>query len=214
MLCARPASRPEGQKPQHPPVGDARPMASCAIPSRATISAPAAITSASDSGCPPPLPERGPKPRAAPAGETRAEASAARREAFIRAQIAAIVAGLVPIRSTDGDRYLRDERGIDIDAIADVLERTDAVGWHPKVYFNEPERHGRPRHPLHGQLLGCIIGDHDRPCDRAADRGDLTDLPPRRQEGRQGEVPRPRRRRRAHQPRRRSHPRSASRRGP
>ena len=99
-----------------------------------------------------------PKRRAAPGRETRAEASAARREAFIRAQIAAIVAGLVPIRSTDGDRCLRDERGIDTDAIADILERTDAVGWHPKVYFNEPERHGRPRHPLHGQLLGCIIG--------------------------------------------------------
>ena len=97
-------------------------------------------------------------PRAAPAGETQAEAIAARREAFIRAQIAAIVVGLVPIRSTDGDRYLRDERGIDTDAIADILERTDPVGWHPKVYFNEPERHGRPRHPLHGQLLGCIIG--------------------------------------------------------
>ena len=43
--------------------------------------------------------------------------------------------------------------------------------------------------------------------DRAADRGDLTDLHPRRQEGRQGEVPRPRRRRRAHQPRRRGHSR-------
>ena len=100
----------------------------------------------------------GPKPRAARSRETRAEASAARRGAFVRAQIAAIVAGLVPIHSTDGDRYLRDERGIDTDALADILERTDAVGWHPKVYFNEPERHGRPRHPLHGQLLGCIIG--------------------------------------------------------
>ena len=39
-----------------------------------------------------------------------------------------------------------------MDAIRDILERTDAIGWHPEVFFNEPG------HPLHGQLLGCIVG--------------------------------------------------------
>jgi hypothetical protein len=41
---------------------------------------------------------------------------------------------------------------MDTDPIADVLERTDAVGWHPRVYFHQPD------HPLHGRRLGCIIG--------------------------------------------------------
>jgi putative DNA primase/helicase len=99
-----------------------------------------------------------PTPRATPARETRAEASAARRGAFMRAQIVSIISGLVPIRGTDGERYLRETRGIDTDAIADLIERTNGVGWHPKVYFHEPVRPGRPGHPLHGQLLGCIIG--------------------------------------------------------
>ena len=59
---------------------------------------------------------------------------------------------IVPLISTPGERYLAEARKIDTDAIADVLERTDAFGWHPSVYFNEPG------HPLHGQRLGCIIG--------------------------------------------------------
>jgi putative DNA primase/helicase len=83
--------------------------------------------------------------------------AAARREAFIHAQIAAIVAGLVPIIGSPGEQNLREVRRIDVDAVRDVLGRPDAIGWHPAVFFNEPQRPVRPRHPLHGQLLGCIV---------------------------------------------------------
>jgi hypothetical protein len=50
-----------------------------------------------------------------------------------------------------GETYFRDVRRIDTEAIADVLERIDAIGWHPAVYFNEPG------HALHGRKLGAII---------------------------------------------------------
>ena len=63
-----------------------------------------------------------------------------------------IVAGLTPILDTIGERYLHDTRGIGTDALDDILGRTDAIGWNPAVYFNEPG------HPLHGQRLGCIVG--------------------------------------------------------
>ena len=63
-----------------------------------------------------------------------------------------IVAGLTPILGSLGERYLSQTRGIDTTALADILERTDAIGWNPSVYFNEPG------HPLHGQRLGCIVG--------------------------------------------------------
>ncbi len=76
----------------------------------------------------------------------------ARREAFIHRQIATIVRKLVPVRGSSGEEYLRETRCIDTDAIADVLERTDAIGWHPAVFFNEPG------HARHGQRLGCIVG--------------------------------------------------------
>jgi putative DNA primase/helicase len=95
---------------------------------------------------------RDPLPRAAAAGETQAEATVAPREAFVRAQIAAIVSRLVPVIGSPGEQYLRVVRRIDTTAIRDVLERTDAIGWHPAVLFNEPG------HPLHRQLLGCIVG--------------------------------------------------------
>lgn len=65
--------------------------------------------------------------------------------------VARIVAELVPIARTPGEAYLRDVRRIDIRAIADVIERTDAIGWHPSVHFN------KPGHELHGQRLCCII---------------------------------------------------------
>jgi hypothetical protein len=70
-----------------------------------------------------------------------------------------IVSELVPVVGTPGERNLRDVRKIDVDVIKDVLSRTDAIGWHPAVYFNEPEypRPGDPPHPLHGQKLGCIV---------------------------------------------------------
>jgi hypothetical protein len=62
-----------------------------------------------------------------------------------------IALGIRPVRCTPGERYLHDVRKIDTETIADVLERADTIGWHPAVYFNEPD------HALHGQKLGCII---------------------------------------------------------
>jgi hypothetical protein len=57
-----------------------------------------------------------------------------------------------PVRGSPGEQYLREIRQIDTDAVADVLERTDAIGWHPSVRLYEPD------HSLHDQKLGCIIG--------------------------------------------------------
>jgi hypothetical protein len=88
-----------------------------------------------------------PRPRLA-----RGEEDEARRTAFVHEQIAAIVRQLVPLRGTAGEQFLHKKRGIDTDLIADVLERTDAIGWHPQVYYNEPG------HPLHGRRLGCVVG--------------------------------------------------------
>jgi putative DNA primase/helicase len=58
---------------------------------------------------------------------------------------------LRPILGSPGETYLRDARKIVTSAIEDVLDRTDGVGWHPAVYFNEPG------HALHGRKLGAII---------------------------------------------------------
>ena len=95
-----------------------------------------------------------------PARETRADELAAKREATNRKRAATIASRLQPMIAALGEAYLRDERGIDVAAIADVLARTDAIGWHPAVYFNEPEypERGDPPHPLHGQTIGAIIG--------------------------------------------------------
>ena len=62
-----------------------------------------------------------------------------------------IVSEMRPILGSPGETYLRDVRKIVTSAIEDVLERTDGVGWHPAVYFNEPG------HALHGRKLGAII---------------------------------------------------------
>ena len=43
-------------------------------------------------------------------------------------------------------------RAIDTNLIADILERVDAIGWHPSVLFREQG------HPLDGKGLGCIVG--------------------------------------------------------
>jgi len=59
---------------------------------------------------------------------------------------------LRPVLGSPGETYVRDARKIVTSAIEDVLERTDGVGWHPAVYFNEPG------HALHGRKLGCIVG--------------------------------------------------------
>src|ERR1700722_6747022 len=62
------------------------------------------------------------------------------------------VLGIGRLLGSPGETYLRDARKIVTSAIEDVLERTDGVGWHPAVYFNEPG------HALHGRKLGCIVG--------------------------------------------------------
>ena len=56
-----------------------------------------------------------------------------------------------PILETPGETYLRDIRQIDTNAIADVLERPDAIGLHPSVLFREEG------HALHGRKLRAII---------------------------------------------------------
>ena len=66
--------------------------------------------------------------------------------------IADIVRELVPLRRPPGQRYFAETRKIDTVAIADVLERADAIGWHPGVLFREEG------HPLDGKRLGCIVG--------------------------------------------------------
>lgn len=62
-----------------------------------------------------------------------------------------IVSSLRPVRGTPGEVYLRDTRRIGAEAIGDVLERTDAIGWHPSVLFREDG------HALNGQRIGAII---------------------------------------------------------
>jgi hypothetical protein len=85
------------------------------------------------------------------AAKTAAEAER-RTESFVRDQIAAILHAIVPLKGTPGERYLREARDIDTAAIADMLERADAICWHPAVYFNQKG------HELHGKRLGCLIG--------------------------------------------------------
>lgn len=83
-----------------------------------------------------------------------AEEEKARRT---RRLIKAYIRELVPIRGSPGEQYLAEERKIATDAIADVLERTDAIGWHSAVHFYEPG------HPLNGQKLNCIVGIMSNP---------------------------------------------------
>jgi hypothetical protein len=71
---------------------------------------------------------------------------------FVERLVGEIVRELVPVRGTPGERYLAEVRKIDTDAIADVLGRTDAIGWHPSVMFREQG------HALHGRRLGCLVG--------------------------------------------------------
>ncbi len=108
--------------------------------------------------------------------------AAARRAAFVREQSATIARELVPVRGTPGELYLRNVRWIDTEAIVDVLDRTDAIGWHPSVLFREEG------HPLNGRYLGCIVGVMTDAITAEADRRDFEDLHRRRsEEDRQGE---------------------------
>jgi putative DNA primase/helicase len=68
-----------------------------------------------------------------------------------RCIVTSIIGGIAPLRGSPGEAYLRDVRRIDVDAIADVLESSDAIGWHPSVLFREDG------HPLGGKRLGCIV---------------------------------------------------------
>jgi len=74
----------------------------------------------------------------------------AENTSFVREQIATIMRELVHVRGTPGEQYLNVRR-IDTAAIADVLERIGAIGWHPAVYFKQPG------HELNGRHLGCIV---------------------------------------------------------
>jgi putative DNA primase/helicase len=95
-----------------------------------------------------------PRPGAAgrPVSTQYRSAAEARRARFVHAQITTIVRGLVPVRGSPGEQYLHEVRGIDCNLIADVIERIDAIGWHPAVFF------GEEGHPLNGRYLGCIVG--------------------------------------------------------
>ena len=87
-----------------------------------------------------------PAPRR-PTQPSRDDDRIARVSAFARQ----IVSEIVPIVGTPGETYLRDVRRIDTSAIADVLSRTDAIGWHPSVLFREEG------HALHDKRIGCIV---------------------------------------------------------
>jgi len=63
-----------------------------------------------------------------------------------------IISEIIPVAGTPGEAYLRDVRKIDTVAIADVLDRSDAIGWHPSVIFREEG------HALHDRRIGCIVG--------------------------------------------------------
>jgi hypothetical protein len=82
-----------------------------------------------------------------------------RKWAFYREVIEETVFGLRPILGSPGEAYLRDERAIDtsLPIIRQALETVAAVGWHPSVYFGQPDP-SEPFHELHGRRLGCIVG--------------------------------------------------------
>jgi hypothetical protein len=87
-----------------------------------------------------------------PCGSTTPSGSLTAQAYGFAASINRIVFDLVPILGSPGEQYLREQRKIDTSAIEDVLGATHAIGWHPKVLFNEPG------HSLHGRDLGCIVG--------------------------------------------------------
>lgn len=68
-----------------------------------------------------------------------------------RGLVVSIVSGMVRLRGTPGEVYLRAVRRIDIREISDVFDRTDAIGWHQECLFLEEG------HRLHGKRIGAII---------------------------------------------------------
>jgi putative DNA primase/helicase len=81
----------------------------------------------------------------------RAQISSDQCDERILALIQSIVAGMVPLRGSPGETYLHEVRRIDTSGIADVLERTDAIGWHPSVLFRQEG------HALHDKRINCIV---------------------------------------------------------
>jgi hypothetical protein len=119
-----------------------------------------------------PTPDEIAAKQAREAERKRAEAENEKRERqrqqFIEATAAQIIAGIVPIWSSSlAKHYLADQRRIDVEKIRDVLERIDAIGFHPAVYLKEPA------HPLHGHLLPAIIAIQNDPV-TAAPTGGIT----------------------------------------
>jgi Toprim domain/CHC2 zinc finger len=99
-----------------------------------------------------PTPEDIAKWKAREEQQRQEEAAERGRQQFIEATAARIIAGIVPIWSNSlAKHYLSDRRRIEVEKIRDVLERIDAIGFHPAVYLKEPG------HPLHGQFLPAII---------------------------------------------------------
>ena len=96
---------------------------------------------------------RRPKPVVAsrPIRPLESNAAETRRAAFVREQIATLGRELVPVHGTPGELYFRDVRRINTDAITDVIQRTNAISWHPSVLFRERG------HDLDGKRLGAII---------------------------------------------------------
>ena len=94
----------------------------------------------------------------APIAEDPGEAAKrAQKWKFLREVVEETVFGLTPILSSPGEVYFRDERCIDIRVVRRALETTAAIGWHPSVYFFQPDP-SEPFHELHKQRLGCIVG--------------------------------------------------------
>jgi putative DNA primase/helicase len=83
----------------------------------------------------------------------------ARKWKFLREVVDETVFRLTPVLGSPGETYLRDERCIDtgLPTIRRALETIAAIGWHPAVYFSQPDS-SEPFHELHKQRLGCIVG--------------------------------------------------------
>jgi hypothetical protein len=61
------------------------------------------------------------------------------REPFhVAAPIKFVLSDLSSVLDSPGERYLREERKIDLGPIEDLLASKHAIGWHPEALFNEP----------------------------------------------------------------------------
>jgi putative DNA primase/helicase len=80
-----------------------------------------------------------------------AHVSPTQDDEFRQRIVASILREIIPLKGTPGEAYLRDARKIDTAGIGDVIERADAIGWHPSVLFREGG------HRYDGRRLGAII---------------------------------------------------------